>query len=641
MCGICGHTHDPEGAAARAMNAAMVHRGPDDEGVHGDAASGVASARGGSASSTSRAATSRSPTRTARSGRCSTARSTTTRACRSCCASAATRCATRHRHRGPRPPLRGVRRRPRARARGDVRLRHLGLARAGRCWSPATASARSRSSTPSGDGRPRLRLGADRARRRRPSSAAELDPVAVDAFFVFGYVPGERSHRRRASAQLPPGHLLSWEPARGAGGARATGSPPAAAVGERRRVDSPTWSARSAACSRTRCGAADRRRAARRLPQRRRRLDAGRRARRARLQPPDQDLHGRLRRRRASTRREAARATAARARRRAPRADPHGGRGRATACPALLRGARPAARRPGAARAPRDRRLRPRVGHGRGRRRGRRRALRRLPALPLARARRGARRRPAGVAGRPAARLPGAPRSRPAGSARLADVARAARRSTASATSTGSPRAAGSCAPASTGPRLRGSADSRPALAGRPRRPGRRRRPLGRRPLHAARPAALAARTTCSPRPTAPACSSRSSCARRILNRELAEFAATVPPRPRTAAARARCCCGRCSTRAAAGDACEARQDRLPRAGRRLAARPAARRSCATQLRSSGHVCEEGWFDRAAASRLLDRAPQPARTTAATRCGRSSPSASGSTACGARDGVAR
>jgi asparagine synthase (glutamine-hydrolysing) len=32
LCGICGATADPRGAAIAAMNAAMVHRGPDDEG---------------------------------------------------------------------------------------------------------------------------------------------------------------------------------------------------------------------------------------------------------------------------------------------------------------------------------------------------------------------------------------------------------------------------------------------------------------------------------------------------------------------------------------------------------------------------------------------------------------------------------
>jgi asparagine synthase (glutamine-hydrolysing) len=42
MCGICGHTADPGATAVAAMNAAMVHRGPDDEGVHRDGRAGVA-----------------------------------------------------------------------------------------------------------------------------------------------------------------------------------------------------------------------------------------------------------------------------------------------------------------------------------------------------------------------------------------------------------------------------------------------------------------------------------------------------------------------------------------------------------------------------------------------------------------------
>ena len=41
MCGIAGSTHDPEGRAVREMLATLVHRGPDDEGVHLDGASGV------------------------------------------------------------------------------------------------------------------------------------------------------------------------------------------------------------------------------------------------------------------------------------------------------------------------------------------------------------------------------------------------------------------------------------------------------------------------------------------------------------------------------------------------------------------------------------------------------------------------
>jgi asparagine synthase (glutamine-hydrolysing) len=42
MCGICGSTSDPTGAAVAAMKAAMVHRGPDDEGTHVDGGTGLA-----------------------------------------------------------------------------------------------------------------------------------------------------------------------------------------------------------------------------------------------------------------------------------------------------------------------------------------------------------------------------------------------------------------------------------------------------------------------------------------------------------------------------------------------------------------------------------------------------------------------
>lgn len=39
---------------------------------------------------------------------------------------------------------------------------------------------------------------------------AELDEVALDAFFAFGYIPGPGSIFK-AARQLPPGHLLTWE----------------------------------------------------------------------------------------------------------------------------------------------------------------------------------------------------------------------------------------------------------------------------------------------------------------------------------------------------------------------------------------------------------------------------------------------
>jgi asparagine synthase (glutamine-hydrolysing) len=41
VCGICGSTSAGDGAALRTMNAAMVHRGPDDEGVYVDSQNGV------------------------------------------------------------------------------------------------------------------------------------------------------------------------------------------------------------------------------------------------------------------------------------------------------------------------------------------------------------------------------------------------------------------------------------------------------------------------------------------------------------------------------------------------------------------------------------------------------------------------
>jgi asparagine synthetase B (glutamine-hydrolysing) len=42
MCGICGRTLDADGTAVAAMNRALRHRGPDDEGVYVDRASGLA-----------------------------------------------------------------------------------------------------------------------------------------------------------------------------------------------------------------------------------------------------------------------------------------------------------------------------------------------------------------------------------------------------------------------------------------------------------------------------------------------------------------------------------------------------------------------------------------------------------------------
>jgi asparagine synthase (glutamine-hydrolysing) len=49
------------------------------------------------------------------------------------------------------------------------------------------------------------------ALRAADPALGELDPGAVDAFFVYGYVPGPGTIVRGVR-QLPPGHLLSWQP---------------------------------------------------------------------------------------------------------------------------------------------------------------------------------------------------------------------------------------------------------------------------------------------------------------------------------------------------------------------------------------------------------------------------------------------
>jgi asparagine synthase (glutamine-hydrolysing) len=228
MCGICGHTGDPEGAAVRAMNQAMVHRGPDDEGTYSDPAAGVSIG--------------------------------------------ARRLSVIDLEHGHQPlsnedgtiwaALNGeIYNHPRLqsllRERGHVLatgtdtevLVHLyeeygadlvhaleGMF-AFAIWDARTQTllvARDRFGekplfhAATGDGvafaseLTALTAGAD--------VGSELDPVAVDEYFVFGYVPGERSIVAGAR-QLPPGHLMTWRPG-GALAERRYWGPPAAAVTE-------------------------------------------------------------------------------------------------------------------------------------------------------------------------------------------------------------------------------------------------------------------------------------------------------------------------------------------------------------------------------------------------------------------------
>jgi len=53
----------------------------------------------------------------------------------------------------------------------------------------------------------------------------DLSAAAVDAFFVFGYVPGPDAILRGVR-QLPPGHVLTWEPGAERAALRAYWSPP-------------------------------------------------------------------------------------------------------------------------------------------------------------------------------------------------------------------------------------------------------------------------------------------------------------------------------------------------------------------------------------------------------------------------------
>ena len=67
----------------------------------------------------------------------------------------------------------------------------------------------------------------------------ELDPYAIDAFFVFAYVPGPGTIVPGVR-QLPPGHLLSWERDVGVSRERLVG---AARAGVRRRESFPSVAA--------------------------------------------------------------------------------------------------------------------------------------------------------------------------------------------------------------------------------------------------------------------------------------------------------------------------------------------------------------------------------------------------------------
>ena len=223
MCGICGATRDPDGRRVEAMAALMVHRGPDDHGFHLDPSGLALGARRLSIVDVA-GGCNRSRTRTGRSWRCSTVRSTTTGGCASALLerghSFATHCDTEvlvHLYEEYGDGLR-------ARARRDVRVRDLGRAERAAAARPrpfrreAALLRRARhASSPFASELTALSAGQD--------GLDDLDPLAVDDFFVFGYVAGSRSILRGVH-QLPPGHRLIWR--------RRPGRPRSTPTGDRR-----------------------------------------------------------------------------------------------------------------------------------------------------------------------------------------------------------------------------------------------------------------------------------------------------------------------------------------------------------------------------------------------------------------------
>ena len=235
MCGICGTTRGRPGRRRwRAMNTLLAPPRPRRRGcassmrtpasVSGLAASSVIDVDG-------RAPAARQRGRHA-SGPRSTVRSTTTPTSASeLRARRVTGFATAHRHRGPRPPLRGVRRRPGPRASrgcsrspsGTRRRRRL-LRRPRPLRREAALLLRARRRTdlrvrPDRAAGGRARSVGARPRRRRRLLRARLHPRA-------GHDP------HQGAGSFPPGHLMTWELDRPGAGIRRYWSPPA----DRRRA---------------------------------------------------------------------------------------------------------------------------------------------------------------------------------------------------------------------------------------------------------------------------------------------------------------------------------------------------------------------------------------------------------------------
>ena len=255
MCGIAGFVESPSvhapfqdderHALVAAMCDAIRHRGPDDEGSWSHAGVGARHAAA-EHHRPRRAATSRFTTKTAPSGSCSTARSTTSASCAPTSkrpAIASTRRPTPRSSSTPTssgdgrdsPPARDVR----ARDLGHAGTRTLLLAR-DRIGIKPLHYAQS-------DGR--LYFGSEiKSILCAPDVPRELDLDALDHYLSFLYTPRDRSIFKGVH-KLPPGHLLTWHDGRHhleryweVAGRRAV---PGLRAGRRRRPCARSWQTRS------------------------------------------------------------------------------------------------------------------------------------------------------------------------------------------------------------------------------------------------------------------------------------------------------------------------------------------------------------------------------------------------------------
>jgi asparagine synthase (glutamine-hydrolysing) len=210
MCGICGATSAWNGSALSAMNAAMVHRGPDDEGIYIDQESGVGlgarrlsiiDVEGGHQPIANEDGTVWAVLNGEIYNHPSLQKHLLERGHRLASRTDTEVLVHLYEDHGAQfvHALEGMF----ALALWDARRRLLVLARDRFGEKPLFYAERGGELTFASELKPLL---------RGLSCSCELDPAAVDAYFVFGYLPGSGSFVRGVR-QLEPGSLLVWEQA--------------------------------------------------------------------------------------------------------------------------------------------------------------------------------------------------------------------------------------------------------------------------------------------------------------------------------------------------------------------------------------------------------------------------------------------